>query len=145
MAPFEVHGPARMHWALVFLMSDSLIIDLRHRLCWHRRLLSDASTALLWSGWLWLWLPLLRASASLAKVGARITPALAELLAFPSEEAIGQSIVALVGASGTLILWKTLPARRVFVRPAVSVAEHALAFGLPEHDLRAGREAGVCV
>jgi poly-beta-1,6-N-acetyl-D-glucosamine biosynthesis protein PgaD len=126
-------------------MSASLIIDARHRLRWHQRLLSDASTAILWSAWLWLWLPLLRAYASLAPLGARITPGLAKLLVLGSDEGLPQSVVALIGASGTLIVWNRLPARPACAAPALSLGDYARHFQLPEPELRAGREAGVCV
>ena len=126
-------------------MSGPLIIDVRHRLRWHQRLLADAFTAVLWSGWLWLWMPLLRAHSSLTDLGARITPALPKLLALGSQESIGHSVVALIGASGTLIVWNHLPARRVSAGPAVSLRDYARHFQLPEHELRAGREAAVCV
>ena len=33
-------------------MSRSLIINARHRLRWHQRLCSDASTVLMWGAWL---------------------------------------------------------------------------------------------
>jgi poly-beta-1,6-N-acetyl-D-glucosamine biosynthesis protein PgaD len=126
-------------------MSASLIIDARHRLRWHQRLLSDASTAILWSAWLWLWMPLLRAYASLAHLGARVTPALAKVLALGSEDGLPHSVVALIGASGTLLVWNSLPARRVCTAPALSLGDYARHFQLPEHELQAGRDAGVCV
>jgi poly-beta-1,6-N-acetyl-D-glucosamine biosynthesis protein PgaD len=126
-------------------MSASLIIDARHRLPWHQRLLSDASTALLWSGWLWLWIPLLRAWTSLADVGARVGPALVKLAGFAPDEMLGASVVALLGTSGTLIVWNRLPGRRVRAAPVLSLREHARHFRLPEHDLRASREAAICV
>lgn len=126
-------------------MSCSLIIDARHHLRWHERLLSDASTAILWSGWLWLCLPLLRAYASFAELGPRLSPALPNLFALGSEDVLGQSVVALIGASGTLMAWNRLPARRARAAPALSSREQAQYFELPEHELRASREAAVVV
>jgi poly-beta-1,6-N-acetyl-D-glucosamine biosynthesis protein PgaD len=126
-------------------MSRSLIIDARHRLRWHQRLLSDVSTAVLWSAWLWLWAPLLRAHASLVHLGTRLTPALTKMLALGSEEALGHSFAALLGASGTLLVWNSLPGPRVAAAPAPSLRDYARHFQLPEHELRAGREAAVCV
>lgn len=126
-------------------ISGSLLINARHRLRWHQRLLSDASTALLWSGWLWLWLPLLRAYASLVHLGARITPALEKAFVLGSEDGLQYSVAALIGASGTLIVWNRLPAPRMCAAPAPSLRDYARHFQLPEHELRAGREAAVCV
>ena len=126
-------------------MSASLIIDARHRLPWHRRLLSDASTALLWSGWLWLWVPLLRAWGSLADVGARLGPVLAKLAGFAPNDKLGASVVAVLGTTGTLIVWNKLPGRRPGHAPVLSLRDHARHFQLPEHELRAGRDAAICV
>ena len=124
---------------------SGLIIDARHRLRWHQRLVSDASTALLWSGWLYLWMPLLKAYSSLADLGVRLTPPLANVLALGAERDLRQSVVALIGASGTLIVWNRLPGPRVCAAPALSVRDYARHFQLSEHELRAGREAAVCV
>jgi poly-beta-1,6-N-acetyl-D-glucosamine biosynthesis protein PgaD len=127
-------------------MSGSLIIHARHRLRWHQRLLSDASTALLWSAWIWLWMPLVRAHASLAHLGARLSPALAKLHVLGSaEESLQYSVAALIGASGTLIVWNRLPGRRACAAPPPTLREYARHFDLPEGELRAGRDASVCV
>lgn len=125
-------------------MSASLIIDARHRLRWHERLVSEVSTALLWSGWLWLWAPLLRAYDSIADVGARLTPAFSQLLEVGPEIALGNSFVALIGASGTLIVCTHLP-RRACASPPLSLRDHAEHFHLSERELREARQAAVCV
>ena len=44
-------------------MQDSLIINVRGELGWHRRLFSDAGTAALWGVWLWLCQPAIGAVA----------------------------------------------------------------------------------
>ena len=128
-------------------MSGSLIINARHRLPWHQRLFSDASTAMMWGGWLWLWAPLLRSSRWLADLGARTYPTLMNLVASGSADAIQFAALALVGASGALLVWKRLPARKICATrfAAPSVCEYARHFRLPEHELRAGRGASVCV
>lgn len=128
-------------------MSGSLIINARHRLAWHQRLFSDASTAMMWGGWLWLWSPLLRSSRWMADVGARSYPTLLNLVASGSADAIQFSVLALVGAAATLLVWKRLPPAR---RPsghsaALSLCDYARHFRLDEHELRAGRGAAVCV
>lgn len=125
--------------------SGSLIINARHCLRWHQRLLSDASTALLWSGWIWLWMPLVRAWASFAAEGAQLSAAVTPLLAVGSEDALGHSVAALIGASGTLMVWNRLPGRPARAAPPLSLREHARYFQLPEQELAAGRAASVCV
>ena len=114
-------------------MSGSPIIDARHCLSWRTRLLSSAWTVLLWTGWVWLWLPLLRAYASAAQLGARIAPALPRVTVLGSDDGFSYSVAALLGASGTLIAWNKLPARRRSRPPALSLREHARHFQLPEH------------
>lgn len=129
------------------IMTGSLIINARHRLAWHQRLFSDASTAMMWGCWLWLWSPLLRSSRWLADLGARSYPTLLNLVASGSADAIQFSVLALACASGALLVWKRLPARK-FCRSepaALPVCDYARHFLLPEHVLRAGRSAAVCV
>jgi poly-beta-1,6-N-acetyl-D-glucosamine biosynthesis protein PgaD len=126
-------------------MCGSLIIDARHRLRWHQRLLSGASTALLWTAWIWLWMPLLRAWSSVVQLGARVAPAVPKVAVLGLDDGLSYSVAAVLGASGTLIAWNKLPARRASVAPVVSLRAHADHFRLAEHELRAGREASVCV
>ena len=39
------------------MKTNSLIIDLRRQLPWHKRYVSTTSTAMMWGGWLLLWRP----------------------------------------------------------------------------------------
>lgn len=125
-------------------MPDSLIIDARHRLRWHQRLCSDAGTAMLWGAWLWLWRPLFSAFAWLSKLGAGAPPTLLPLAAgLPL--GLERSAVALLGTSGTLLLWNLLPARRTPPPPPPSLQDYARHFDLSVEVLVAGRAAAVCV
>src|SRR5512133_1306490 len=127
-------------------MSGSLIINARHRLPWQQRLFSDASTAMMWGAWLWLWTPVLRSSAWLVDLGVRSYPSFMKVVASGSAENLQHSFVALVGTSGTLLAWSWLPARKVRVAaPALSVRDYARHFELREHELHVGRRASVCV
>jgi poly-beta-1,6-N-acetyl-D-glucosamine biosynthesis protein PgaD len=127
-------------------MSGSLIINARHRLPWHQRLFSDASTAMMWGAWLWLWAPVLRSSAWLVDLGVRSYPSFMNVVASGSAENLQHSFVALVGTSGTLLAWSWLPARKVRAcAPALSVRDYARHFELREHELHVGRRASVCV
>jgi poly-beta-1,6-N-acetyl-D-glucosamine biosynthesis protein PgaD len=127
-------------------MSGSVIINARHRLAWYQRLISDVSTALMWGVWLWLWSPALRSFAWLADLGARSIPALMAQLAVAPTGDLHHSVVAFAGASGTLLVWNRLPARKICAPAAeLSLREHARHFHLPEHELVAGRRATVCV
>jgi poly-beta-1,6-N-acetyl-D-glucosamine biosynthesis protein PgaD len=125
-------------------MSSSPIIDARHRLRWYQRLLSDASTALLWGAWLWLWWPALRSFAWVAHLGARHHGTL-RLLSSDAVASLEHCVAALVGTSGTLLVWSCLPRSRVRDRKARSLSDYARHFGLPKQAILAGRRDSVCV
>ena len=126
-------------------MSDSLIINARQHLRWHERLFSDASTAMLWGVWLWLWRPVLSTVNWLAAVGASFQPTLTKLLANGSPLNIEGGVVALVGTSGTLLLWNLLPARKAGSPQVHTLRDYASHFQLPEQDILQGRASSVCV
>ena len=116
-------------------MRRSLIINARHRLRWHQRLCSDASTVIMWGAWLKLWYPMLRSSAWVADFG------------FPSGSAVDvqRYAVALAGTSGTLLLWNQLPASKVPVPEEQSLGDYARHFELTEDEILAGRGSPVAV
>lgn len=127
-------------------MSKSLIINARHHLRWHQRFFSDASTAMLWGGWLWMWRPLLNIFSWLSTRGAGFHHLLIKLLANGSPVSIGGSMMALVGTSGTLLLWNLLPAQKACASPqANTLRDYALHFELPEQEIITGRATSVCV
>lgn len=129
-------------------MPDSLIIDARHRLRWHQRLMSDASTAMLWGGWLWLWRPLLSAANWLGSVGSTVGnlhPLLAGLLGASAAINVEGPLLTLAGTSGTLLLWKMLPARKPTAPAPRELQDYARHFQLPPATIEAGRRTSVCV
>jgi poly-beta-1,6-N-acetyl-D-glucosamine biosynthesis protein PgaD len=82
----------------------------------------------------------------LADLGARSIPALMAQLAVAPTGDLHHSVVAFAGASGTLLVWNRLPARKICASAGeLSVREHARHFQLPERELLAGRHASVCV
>ena len=127
-------------------MSATLIINARHRLAWHRRLASDASTAMMWAVWLWLWSPLLQSMRGALHLGARSLPTLTHLAASFSGRDLKLSLAALIGTSGSLLVWSRFPAV-VHSRAAepLTVRDSARYHRLPEHELREGLTAPVCV
>jgi poly-beta-1,6-N-acetyl-D-glucosamine biosynthesis protein PgaD len=127
-------------------MSGSLIIDARNRLRWHQRLVSDASTALMWAAWLWLWSPALRSVAWLSNFGVRAYPEFMRVLSGGgSTLGLDGYVVALVGTSGTLFVWNRLPGSKVATPEVQSLEDYAQHFELPEHEILAGRHASICV
>ncbi len=127
-------------------MSGSLIINARHRLSWYQRLLSDASTAMAWGGWLWLLKPLLKSAAWLADVGLSAASSINDVLWSNAAGGFQRSALALIGTSGTLLVWNSLPAARKVKRAAeLSVRDHARHFQLSEQEIQASRNASICV
>jgi len=127
-------------------MSGTLIINARHRLAWHQRLVSDASTAMMWAVWLWLWSPLLQAMRSLMHVGARSMPTLTHLAASFSGRDLKLSLAALVGTSGSLLVWSRFPpvAHSRAAEP-LTVRDSARYHRLPERELSEGLTSPICV
>jgi poly-beta-1,6-N-acetyl-D-glucosamine biosynthesis protein PgaD len=123
-------------------MNPSVIIEASDRLAWHRRLASDASTAALWGGWLWLWAPLVKGATQLVQLWAQMPRGSLKALA-----AAGPSLplAAIAGASGTLVAWRSLPRRRAQADLELPLSAYASRFDLPEAEIAAGREASICV
>lgn len=127
-------------------MSGSLIINARHHLRWHQRLLSDVSTAAAWGGWLWLWAPVVKSASWLTDLGLLAAPGLNHVITSGAADGFQRSVVALVGTSGTLLVWNRLPARKVMSGATeLSIRDHARHFQLPEQEIEASRAASVCV
>lgn len=127
-------------------MNKHLIINARHQMSWAQRFFSNASTAMLWGGWLWMWRPVLNTFNWINSLGASFQPTLLKLLVNGTPMNIEGSVVALVGTSGTLLLWNMLPSRKASTSPqAPLLRDYAAHFELPEHDILAGRASNVCV
>lgn len=123
-------------------MSNSLIINARHQLQWHQRLVCDTSTALMWGGWLCLWRPFLAAAGTLGNL-----PAVAiKLLGGASPLTLVYSVVALAASSLTLLLWNLLPAKRAKETQQVrTLQDYAQHFQLSPAAIEQGRGASICV
>lgn len=126
-------------------MKDSLIINARHQMRWYQRFFSDASTAMMWGMWLWLWRPVISTVTWLGSVGASLQPTLMKIMANGSPVNIEGSMMALVGTSGTLLLWNMLPARKAKMPPVHTLRDYAAHFELPELEIINGRASSVCV
>ncbi len=126
-------------------MSDSLIINARPHLRWYRRMFSDASTAMLWGFWLWLWRPALSLYGFLAGLHAGLQPALMKLASVGTPVSIEGSAVALFSTSSTLLLWSVLTPTQDQRPQPKQLRDYADHFGLTEQDLVHGRNSSVCV
>jgi poly-beta-1,6-N-acetyl-D-glucosamine biosynthesis protein PgaD len=125
-------------------MKSSLIIEASDSLAWHRRFASTASTAALWGGWLWLWVPLVKAAGQLAHLGPKLS--VWGLEALPAGgPGLPLSLVAVAGIPGTVVAWRKLPRRRAKVESALPVSEYARRFDLQEEVIEEGRRSAVTV
>jgi poly-beta-1,6-N-acetyl-D-glucosamine biosynthesis protein PgaD len=126
-------------------MNAPHIIDARDSLRWHQRLISDASTVLLWGVWLNLWLPVVR-TLHLPAFGHAARRAAVVALGSGHHAAMPRYVAALAGTSGSLWLWNRLPAfqpRSPSVGPvAVEAGEP---FAPPLEAILAGKGASICV
>lgn len=125
-------------------MSDTLIINARQHMPWQLRLASDTSTAVLWGWWLWLCRPVLGLVNWLGTLGSGMNLSATKLLVIGSSATL-EPFAALVGTSGTLMLWNLLPAPPSPVTKAPGILEYAAHFGLPEAQVVSGQSASVCV
>lgn len=128
-------------------MPDNLIINDRHHLRWHQRLLSNASTAVAWAGWLYLWRPIINTASWLSSWSSNYQPLAAKILATSNPTSLENSALALLGTSGTLLLWSRLPARKpkTTAHQQETLLSYASHFGMAEQQILAGRAASVCV
>lgn len=127
-------------------MTGSLIINARDRLRWHQRLGSDVSTLVLWGVWLRLWYPVLRTLAfATTELGVHHRVVGIGHLSGASAVGLPRYAMALVGMSGSLLLWNRLPALKVCTPELRSVGDYARHFELPEEEILGGRSARVCV
>ena len=127
-------------------MPERMIINARHDLDWRRRLLSDVLTALLWIGWILLWLPVFHKLHEVIRLHVKFGLAAREILDTVTPISIEHSLLALVGTSALLLLWSLLPKRRVtHAHATLSTADYASHFAIAEQDIREGRAARICV
>lgn len=122
-------------------MTDKLIINARQHLPWHQRLFCDAGTAMLWGFWLYLWRPILSTLSYLSTWGIGFRPMMA------SAVNVEGTVVALLGTSGTLLLWNLLPERHLpdNHRQPAGLPDYAAHFALPEQDIARGQDSQVVV
>ncbi len=125
-------------------MSHSLIINARSQLHWQQRLVSNATTAAAWGFWLWLWQPVVSTLSWLLGVRLGLQHTALKLLAISAPITIADTVVALFGTSGVLLLWNRLAVRKQ--QPAITVdpAEYARHFGIAEQDVQRTRESQIC-
>lgn len=127
-------------------MPERMIINARRELGWRHRLLSDVLTAILWFGWILLWLPVFHKLHEVIRLHVKFGLAAREILDTVTPISIAHSLLALLGTSALLVLWSQLPKRRVIhAHATLSTADYARHFGIPEQEIRTGRDARISV
>ncbi|HTD29329.1 MAG TPA: poly-beta-1,6-N-acetyl-D-glucosamine biosynthesis protein PgaD [Xanthomonadaceae bacterium] len=127
-------------------MPDKLIINARHTLSWRRRLLSDVATALLWAGWILLWLPVFGKLRQVIALHMSFAPAAIQVLDTLTPISLLPSIIALVGTSTLLLLWTLLPMRKLtHAHGEQTLDDYAEYFNLEGRDIVAGQDSRICV
>lgn len=119
------------------MKAESLIIDLRKQLPWHRRYFSTTMTAMLWAFWLLLWRPIiiLIGYLSLEK------PQLVHYFFNAFAQALESGLFALIACAISLLLWSNfVPAKTKKEAEAKSTQEYADYFSLDVDALLQSRQ-----
>jgi poly-beta-1,6-N-acetyl-D-glucosamine biosynthesis protein PgaD len=126
-------------------MNGSPIINARRQLRWQRRLFSDATTALLWGGWLWLCRPAVLVISRLLGLGLGLRHPAVKLLTLGAPVSVEGTALALFGTSGVLLLWNRLSSQPALRPRLTALPDYAGHFGIPMQTIMAGRSSSVCV
>ncbi|ENW04395.1 poly-beta-1,6-N-acetyl-D-glucosamine biosynthesis protein PgaD [Acinetobacter beijerinckii] len=125
------------------MKANSLIIDLRRQLPWHKRYFSTTTTAMMWAGWLLLWRPFILVWVLIELQKTHI----AQRLMAAFSDGIERGVVALFMCAIALLLWGLLPAKRVHKKHAIekTLPEYARYFELSEQEIQTGRQQKVSI
>ena len=127
-------------------MAERMIINARSDLSWRRRLLSDVVTALMWAGWILLWLPVFLKLRMVIRLHLGLAPAAIQVFETITPISLVYSSIALVGTSTLLLLWTLLPTRRITHAHGVqTLADYSEYFDLDESEIIASRDSRICV
>lgn len=117
--------------------NESLIIDVRQSLPWHKRYFSNTSTVALWVCWLLLWQPIMNA------VGLLDTQSdgLVDRIMHAFYGVLEHGCIALAISAVMLWLWsRYVPAKAITQYPEKSVQDYAAAFHLSEQEIQTARQ-----
>ncbi|MGR0304901.1 poly-beta-1,6-N-acetyl-D-glucosamine biosynthesis protein PgaD [Acinetobacter beijerinckii] len=125
------------------MKANSLIIDLRRQLPWHKRYFSTTTTAMMWAGWLLLWRPFILVWVLIELQKTHI----AQRLMAAFSDGIERGVVALFMCAIALLLWGLLPAKRVHKKHAIekTLPEYARYFELSEQEIQTSRQQKVSI
>lgn len=119
------------------MKTNSLIIDVRKQLPWHRRYFSTTMTAMLWAFWLLLWRPI----AILVGYLSLEKPQLVHYFFNAFAKALESGLFALIACAISLWLWSNfVPAKTKKEAEAKSTQEYADHFNLNVDELLHSRQ-----
>lgn len=109
------------------MKAESLIIDLRKQLPWHRRYFSTTKTAMLWAFWLLLWRPIVILVGYLSLEKPQLIHYFFEAFA----KALENGLIALIACAVSLWLWSNfVPAKTKKEMEPKSTQDYADHFNL---------------
>lgn len=118
------------------MKTQTLIIDMRNQLPWHKRYLSNTSTAMLWGFWLFLWRPLVILISFIAIQKPHLIKYFFGTLAHVLEN----GLTALLACAVSLWLWSHfIPSKTKAQAKDKSIEEYARSFNLDTHELKMSR------
>lgn len=124
------------------MSTNSLIIDLRAQLPWHRRYMSTTSTAMLWGVWFLLWRPMVVLFTLMTYDKPYGFHRLLNAFWF----GLQMDMITLLTCAAILCLWcKLIPAHSVKHAKKKSTHDYARHFDLPEQEIVQGRQQKVTV
>jgi poly-beta-1,6-N-acetyl-D-glucosamine biosynthesis protein PgaD len=89
------------------MKANSLIIDVRRQLPWHKRYFSTTTTAMMWAGWLLLWRPFILVWVLVELQKTHI----AQRLMAAFSQGLEHGVTALFMCAIALLLWGLLPSK----------------------------------
>ncbi|NNP71527.1 poly-beta-1,6-N-acetyl-D-glucosamine biosynthesis protein PgaD [Acinetobacter defluvii] len=121
-------------------MKSNLIIDLRQQLPWHKRYLSNTSTAMLWGVWILLWRPLLL----LIGVLGIHKPHIVNNIISAFTLILQHGLIALMVCALSLLLWnRFIPAKIPNQVQSKAIPDYAEHFSLNVQQIETGRQQKV--
>ena len=124
------------------MSTQSLIIDLREQLPWHRRYMSTTSTAVLWGCWFLLWRPMV----VLFNIVVDSKPYEFHKLMNAFWAGLQLDMMSLLLCAAVLCLWcKLIPAHTVKASRQKTNLDYARHFSLSEQEIVQGRQKKITV
>lgn len=124
------------------MKNNSLVIDLRRLLPWHKRYASNTSTAIMWAVWLFLWRPLLIVIGVVSLQKQHIIHQMFSAFGLGIEHGVSALLACVVA----LLLWSNfIPAKTVKPSSAKNISDYEQHFDLAIQDIEQGRQQKVSV